>query len=232
MGKVLKALVLLLLCAEANGQARFVVDAETFRTKVGESAGAEILDVRTPAEYQQGYIPQATNIDYNNANFQDKISALDKSKPYFVYCLSGGRSSDAAKYMRSAGFKEVYELKDGILKWKQSLEMPAGRNDVADKLSAEDYKKLTTSSQAVVMDFYAPWCGPCKVMEPMLKELAGEQAGKITVVRINIDENKNLARSMSISEIPVVKIYRDGKETWSRVGMTDKRTIVKQLSGR
>ena len=99
-----------------------------------------------------------------------------------------------------------------------------------DKLSAAEYQKLTASGRIVVIDFYAPWCGPCKYMEPMLQELAEENKGKVEVVRINIDDNRNLIRSMDISEIPVVKIYKNGKEEWSRVGVFEKRIIKKQLN--
>jgi thioredoxin len=99
-----------------------------------------------------------------------------------------------------------------------------------DKLSAADYQRLTVSGPIVIIDFYAPWCGPCKYMEPMLEELAEENKGKVEVVRINIDDNRNLIHSMDISEIPAVKIYKNGKEAWSRVGVFEKRVIKKQLN--
>lgn len=99
----------------------------------------------------------------------------------------------------------------------------------SDKLTEEDYLKLTKSGRLVLIDFYAPWCGPCKLMEPMLNELTEEQEGKVEVVRINVDENKALMRSMGIWEIPALKIYKEGKETWSRVGYTEKRVIDRQL---
>jgi len=98
-----------------------------------------------------------------------------------------------------------------------------------DKLSAEDYRKLTSSGSIVLIDFYATWCGPCKLMEPMLQELTEELKGRVEVVRINVDENKTLMSEMAIWEIPVVKIYKDGKEAWSRVGYVEKRVISKQL---
>ena len=98
-----------------------------------------------------------------------------------------------------------------------------------DKLTAEDYQKLTTSGHIVLVDFYASWCGPCKLMEPMLNELSEEQKGRVEVIRINVDENKELMQSMAIWEIPAIKIYKDGKEHWSRVGYTEKRVISRQL---
>ena len=77
-----------------------------------------MLDVRTPAEYTQGHLSNARNIDWNGGEFEKSIAKLDKSKPVFVYCLSGGRSAAAASKMRSIGFREVYELSGGFAKWK------------------------------------------------------------------------------------------------------------------
>lgn len=89
-----------------------------FAEKIKELPSAPIIDVRTPEEFEKGHLPDAKNIDWNGNDFDQQIASLDKSKPVFVYCLSGGRSSSAAKKMRSEGFKEVYELKGGIMKWR------------------------------------------------------------------------------------------------------------------
>ncbi|MCA6392817.1 MAG: rhodanese-like domain-containing protein [Cytophagales bacterium] len=66
------------------------------------------------------YLPNAFNYDWNGNEFDKQIAMLDKSKPVFVYCLSGSRSSSAANKMRSDGFKTVYELNGGIMKWRSA----------------------------------------------------------------------------------------------------------------
>jgi rhodanese-related sulfurtransferase len=76
-----------------------------------------LIDVRTPQEFQGGHIENATNIDFNAADFTDKISALDKETPFLIYCAVGGRSARAASLMKSLGFKKVYELKGGYNNW-------------------------------------------------------------------------------------------------------------------
>ena len=69
-------------------------------------------------------LPDARNIDYNSSGFLTEIDTLDKTKPYFVYCLSGGRSKSAANYMRNHGFREVYDMKGGTMAWtKNNLEL-------------------------------------------------------------------------------------------------------------
>ncbi len=81
------------------------------RTKV------QLIDVRTPNEYAGGHIGNAANININDGSFEQKIAELDKSKPVYVYCASGGRSGKAASYLNSQGFQEVYDLKGGITQW-------------------------------------------------------------------------------------------------------------------
>lgn len=78
-----------------------------------ELSNASILDVRTPSEFSKGHLINALNYDWNGNEFDKQIAPLDKSKPVFVYCLSGGRSSSAANKMRSSGFTQVYEMDGG-----------------------------------------------------------------------------------------------------------------------
>jgi len=81
---------------------------------------AAIIDVRTPQEFSDGHLIHATNMDWNGDRFEAQVSTLDKSKPVFVYCYSGGRSAAAAKKMRANGFTEVYELAGGFSKWRDA----------------------------------------------------------------------------------------------------------------
>jgi rhodanese-related sulfurtransferase len=94
--------------------------AKEFAQKIKATSGAQIIDVRTPEEFSTGYIIGAVNIDWNNDNFDRRITKVDKNKPTFVYCRSGRRSADAAKVMRDMGFKEVYELSGGIQSWESA----------------------------------------------------------------------------------------------------------------
>ncbi|MBK7038550.1 MAG: rhodanese-like domain-containing protein [Bacteroidetes bacterium] len=89
-----------------------------FEAKIKSEPTAPLIDVRTPEEYSQGHLQNAVNIDWNGNSFATQISTLDKSKPVYVYCLSGKRSGAAADKMRSDGFTEVYELAGGIKQWQ------------------------------------------------------------------------------------------------------------------
>ena len=77
----------------------------------------QLIDVRTIEEYNSGYILGALNIDFYKSSFIDSINVLDKSKTTVIYCKSGNRSSKSALMMKSLGFKNVYNLKEGMNGW-------------------------------------------------------------------------------------------------------------------
>lgn len=78
-----------------------------------------LLDVRTPQEFAEGHLPGAINIDFLNAGFPAALDTLDKKRQYEVYCRSGRRSAESAEMMFKKGFKKVYDLEGGILKWQE-----------------------------------------------------------------------------------------------------------------
>ncbi len=205
-----------------------LIDPETFKLAIGNQTEGIILDVRTPREYTDGHIENARNIDFRNPKFADSVLALDKDKSYYVYCLSGGRSREAASLMRSNGFTHVFELKGGIMAWQNANLPVVGVDNSVDKLTQADFKQLITGEK-VLVDFYAPWCGPCLKMKPLFDEITTEYRGKIKVVRLNIDENKHLAKELQVTNIPMIKIYNNGNETWSHQGIIEKEELVKVL---
>ena len=95
--------------------------AEDFRKRLSEEADAVVLDVRTPEEFESGRIPKSININIMDRTFLSQVAALDKSKPYYVYCRSGARSGQACQTMASQGF-EVYNLAGGIMRWPGELD--------------------------------------------------------------------------------------------------------------
>jgi len=78
----------------------------------------QLIDVRTPQEYANGYIEGAVNIDFRDKNFESLIEKVDKSNPVAVYCGRGGRSGKCSTFMKKAGFTKIYDLDGGITEWK------------------------------------------------------------------------------------------------------------------
>ena len=87
-----------------------------FKSRFQLEKGAVLLDVRTPGEFAGGTIPGAKNLDFNSSQFRNSIEKLEKSKTYFVFCRSGGRSAGACSIMADKGFK-VYNLAGGVGAW-------------------------------------------------------------------------------------------------------------------
>ena len=80
-----------------------------------------------------------------------------------------------------------------------------------------------------LLDFWAPWCGPCHVMAPVLEEIEKELAGKIEIEKINVDENSDKASKYGVMSIPTYILEKDGKEVGRKIGVTAKAELIKLL---
>ena len=100
----------------SNGSTSPQLGIEEFAAKTAE-ANVVVLDVRTPAEFAEGHLANAINIDFQSGNFETDISKLDKGTTYAVYCRSGNRSGQAVKVMADLGFTDLYDMDGGVIDW-------------------------------------------------------------------------------------------------------------------
>jgi thioredoxin 1 len=104
--------------------------------------------------------------------------------------------------------------------------MGANTKTVTDATFATD---VLQSDKPVLVDFWAEWCGPCKMVAPVLEEIAGEHGDKLQVVKLNIDENPNAARDYQIMSIPTMAVFQGGQLVKAIVGAKPKAAILRDL---
>ncbi len=101
---------------------------------------------------------------------------------------------------------------------------------MATEINDSSFKSEVTDSQMpVLVDFWAPWCGPCKMVAPVLEELAKEYEGKVKVVKLNIDENQGTATEYGVRSIPTLILFKDGKECERMIGVQSKDNLKQMI---
>jgi len=101
---------------------------------------------------------------------------------------------------------------------------------MATEINDSSFKSEVTDSQMpVLVDFWAPWCGPCKMVAPVLEELAKEYEGKVKVVKLNIDENQGTATEYGVRSIPTLILFKDGKECERMIGVQSKENLKQMI---
>lgn len=203
------------------------VDVKSFAEKLKSNKNPQLLDVRTPEEFNSEHIENATNVNWNSDDFITKSENYDKSKPIFVYCKVGGRSYQAATKLAELGFKEIYNLEGGIMKWNATENTKSSSKIIG--ICDQEYTELIKSSDRVMIDFNAKWCAPCQKMKPYILKLQAEMAAKIKIVQLDADENKTIVNQLKLDGLPVIIVYEKGIEVWRNIGYITEDDLRKHL---
>jgi len=91
-------------------------------------------------------------------------------------------------------------------------------------------ESVGSSDSAVIVDFWAEWCGPCKMIAPVLEDIAKEHAGSLSVAKLNVDDNPETARRFEVLSIPTLIVFKDGKPDKRLVGAKGKAQLLQELS--
>lgn len=100
---------------------------------------------------------------------------------------------------------------------------------MAMHISEANFNEVTNSNIPVIVDFWAPWCGPCKMLGPIMEELSGELEGKAVVAKLNVDENQAIAMKYKVFSIPTVMVFKAGQVIDQFVGFMPKAAIMTKL---
>jgi thioredoxin len=205
------------------------VSATEFQSQLSSSDDKQIIDVRTLDEYNNGHIEGAILADISSNLFQEVATKLDKDKPVFVYCLSGGRSSSAASQLKEIGFKSITNLSGGMLAW-QSANLPVSKDATSPKaaegITLADFNNQIKGKKLVIVDYNAVWCGPCKQLSPVLDAWIKAQNGQVELIKIDVDANQELAKAKQIESIPYLEFYKDGKMIDKQIGMGEAKAMT------
>ncbi len=217
MRYLLMSILVLLSGCGTSAQTGKAIDADAFE-KGTAGKDVQLLDVRTAGEYRNGHIKGALQANWNNTKeFEERVAALDKTKPVYVYCLSGGRSHEAADWMRKNGFIDVVELKGGFSSWKTMNKPFVG---VADKkqMTMEEFQQQIQNKQYVLVDIGAEWCPPCKKMEPVIQDFLSMHS-EIILLKIDGGVHTNLMKELHAEGLPSFLLLKNGSEVWRHQGI-------------
>lgn len=222
---MLSAAIFFLAC-NSNAQN---VDANTFEQKIN-AGGVQVLDVRTAGEYSGSHLKNVMLADWTDkAQFAERTKYLDKNKTLLVYCAAGGRSGQAAEWLKEQGFKEVVNLQGGITSWNAAGK-PVVREGGAVELSTAAFNATISSNNLVLVDVGAAWCPPCRKMEPVLEALAKELQGKYTLLKVDGGNDATVMKEIGAAVLPTYMVYKNGKLSWKKEGIVSLQELKEALT--
>ena len=209
------------------------LNATTFYQSINRDKFSQIIDVRTPEEFSEGFIANAINVNWNDNSFDAEVLKFNKTKPVYVYCLAGGRSASASTKLKKLGYITVYDLKGGMNAWRNA-NLPVQlivNGPLVDKkgINPTEFNNIINKKGLVLVDVYAPWCGPCKIMAPFLEEIALARKNKLTFLKINNDDNQEIVKFLFVDELPTLILYKNGKRVYTNIGLISKDDLLKVI---
>ncbi len=230
INNIAAALLFSMIIFSCTAQTKTSLTAAEFEKEITTKENIQILDVGTPGEFFGGHIKNALQADWNNkAEFERRVAFVDKNKPVYVYCLAGGRSAAAADKMRKMGYANVIELAGGTNAWR-AANLPLEGNSNEKQMTIEELNATITGSKTVLVDFGAPWCPPCKQMEPVLQSLKDNNKDKFTFINVDGGRDQDILQQYKVTALPVFIVFKDGKQVWRKDGIATEKELAEQIN--
>ena len=93
-----------------------------------------------------------------------------------------------------------------------------------------DFNEIISSDKPTLVDFYATWCGPCKMQAPILEQVASAVGDDAKILKVDIDNNMDAARQYGVRSVPTLILFKEGKEVWRKSGLTEKNVLVESIN--
>lgn len=220
---------IIFLSCNSKAQTNLNISADEFEKGVSKQ-NSQLLDVRTAGEYQDGHLKNAFLADWNKQDqFKERVQSLDKTKPIYVYCLSGGRSAAASAWLKQNGYASVYNLEGGINAWRRNNKAVEGANNTK-QITLAEYQNQIPKNKTVLVDIGAVWCPPCKKMAPIVDSLENISNKAYYILKIDGGEQTELAKQLNATIFPTFIIYKNGKEVWRKQGVITFNALLEKLN--
>ncbi len=227
--KYILSLTIAIFLVACKTQSNSGLSPADFNKKI-TSEEVKLIDVRTPEEYNEGFIKGAINIDWNAGDFETAMTQFDKDQKIFLYCRSGKRSGSAYDLLKKLGYKHLYNLGGGIIAWK-AAQLPVEAKASAQVSSKHietnpiDFKTAIYGDKLVFVDFNATWCGPCRRMQPFVDIIKEERSSDVLVYSIDTDIEVALAQEYQIFNLPTVILLKKGAVLYRKEGYHDQKML-------
>ena len=224
--KIIFSTFLMALFLNCTAQLTTPLNAADFEKSTTGVDSIQLLDVRTAGEYNTGHIKNSLQADWNDKKeFSRRLSFIDKSKPVYVYCLSSGRSSAAAKEMALMGYQKIFVLEGGLNAWKAANKPMEGKTN-EPQMTLSEFDAAVKSSKVILVDFGAKWCAPCKKMEPVLESLKANNSGKFKLIKVDGGKDETILQQNNVTVLPVFIVFKNGKQIWRRDGVATEKELA------